>query len=160
VARRRRRSRASRLSLGATVILVCSLFLIARKAWPALAVFWVFVLLAWIAFFRKTQCDVELDNGEGCGNTAYGRLRACHLIKHKRAKNDALWALMKLKNPAVRYRIKWAQPRSNYGRESPRPEDESARVMHPLYDGVMLGATVIGAIVAVAAFGFQLGSIK
>jgi hypothetical protein len=132
----------------------------ARRAWPALAILWIFSLILWIAFFKKTQCDIELDNGEGCGNTAYGRLRACHLVKHKRAKNDALWAMMKLKNPAMRYRIKWAQPRSSYGRESPRLEEESTQVTHPMYDGTMLAATVIGSIVAVITLGLQLGSIK
>jgi hypothetical protein len=158
--RRRRRSKASGLSLGATVILIISLLLISRKAWPALAVFWILTLLIWVSFFKKTQCDVELDDGAGCGNTAHGRLRACHLVKHKRAKNDALWTMVKLKNPAVRYRIKWAQPRSNYGRESPQPQEGPARVTHPLYDGTMLGATVIAAIVAVVTLSLQLGSIK
>ena len=160
MARRRKRSKAGGLSLGATVVLIGSLFLIARKAWPALAVFLIFTTVVWVAFFKKTQCDIELDNGEGCGNTAYGRLRACHLVKHKRAKHDALWAMMRLKNPAVRYRIKWAQSRSSYGRESVRPEEEAAKVTHPFYDGTMLGATVIGAVVAVVTLGIQLGSIK
>jgi hypothetical protein len=52
-------------------------------------------------------------------NPAHGRLRACHLVKHKRAKHDALWQMFSLKNPAIRYRIIWAQPRSSYGRASP-----------------------------------------
>jgi len=160
MARRRRRSKAGGLSLGASVILVGSLFLVARRAWPALAVFWLFIVVLWVAFFKPTQCDVETATGEGCGNPAHGRLRACHLVKHKRAKNDALWAMMKLKNPAVRYRIKWVQSRSNYGRESPQLEEESARIIHPLYDGTMLVATVIGAIVAVITLGFQLTALR
>jgi hypothetical protein len=41
------------------------------------------------------------------------RLRACHLVKHKRAKHDALWQMFNLRNPAIRYRIMWAQERSN-----------------------------------------------
>lgn len=160
MARRRRRSKAGGLSLGALVLLVGSLLLVARKAWPALAVSWIFIVVFWVAFFKPTQCDVETDAGKGCGNPAHGRLRACHLVKHKRAKNDALWAMMKLKNPAVRYRIKWAQPRSSYGRESPRLEEESARITHPLYDGTMLGATVVGAIVAVITLGLQLSLLN
>jgi len=160
MARRRRRSKAGGLSLGASVILLGSLFLVARRAWPALTVFLLFIVLLWVAFFKRTQCDVETDAGKGCGNLARGRLRACHLVKHKRAKNDALWAMMKLRNPAVRYRIKWAQPRSSYGRESPQLEEESARIMHPLYDGTMLGATVTAAIVAAITLGLQLSSLR
>jgi hypothetical protein len=160
MARRRRRSKAGGLSFGASVILIASLFLVARKAWPTLAVLWLFIIMLWVAFFQPTQCDVETDSGKGCGNPARGRLRVFHLVKHKRTKNDVLWAMMKLNNPAVRYRIKWAQPRSNYGRESPQPKEESARVTHPFYDGTMLQATVVGAIVAVITLGFQLSSLK
>ncbi len=155
MARRRRRSRAGGLSFGSLVILVLSLFLGSRREWPALAILWVFVLVLWLAFFKPTQCDVEKDNGEGCGNPAHGRLRACHLVKHKRAKNDALWAMFKLRNPAIRYRIKWAQPRSSYGRVSPQAEESEPKVTRPLYDGSMLGATVLMTIVAMVTFGLQ-----
>ena len=68
MARRRRRSKAGGLSFGALVILVGSLFLVARKAWPALAAFWLFIAVLWVAFFKPTQCDVETDAGTGCGN--------------------------------------------------------------------------------------------
>ena len=127
------------------MVLVLSLLLASRKEWPALAIFWIFVLVLWLAFFKPTQCDVETDDGEACGNVAHGRLRACHLVKHKRAKNDALWAMFKLRNPAIRYRIKWAQPRSSYGHVSPQPGTPPPRLMRPLYDGTMLAATVLGA---------------
>lgn len=156
--RRRRRSRVGGLSVGGLVVLILSLLLAARRAWPALAVFWIFVLVLWVAFFKPTQCDVEKDNGEGCGNPAHGRLRACHLVKHKRAKHDALWAMFKLKNPAIRYRIMWAQPRSSYGRVSPQPEETSPRLTRPLYDGTMLGATVLMTIVAMATMALQFRS--
>jgi hypothetical protein len=82
-------------------------------------------------------------------------LRACHLRKHKRAKNDALWAMFGLRNPAVRYRIKWAQPRSSYGRVSPQSEESAPKLTRPLYYGTMLAATVVGAIVAVVTFSLQ-----
>jgi hypothetical protein len=138
------------------LVAVLSVIFIAQRGWFALAVLWIFALVLWVAFLKPTQCDVEKDNGEGCGNPAHGRLRACHLVKHKRAKNDALWALFKLKNPATRYRIMWAQPRSSYGRVSPQPEKSAEpKVTRPLYDGTMLGATALSAIVAAVTFVFQ-----
>jgi hypothetical protein len=79
------------------VIVVLSLLLASRKDWPTLVIFWIFVLVLWVSFFKPTQCDVEKSDGEGCGNPAHGRLRACHLVKHKRAKHDALWTMFRLK---------------------------------------------------------------
>jgi hypothetical protein len=157
MARRRRRSRAGG-ALGSFIVFVLVLLLAYRRVWFLLAIFLIFVVVLWIAFFKPTQCDVEKDNGEGCGNPARGRLRACHLVKHKRAKNDALWAMFRLKNPAIRYRVKWAQPRSSYGRVSPEPAIQPARLMRPVYDGTMLVATVMGAAVTVIAFAFQVRS--
>jgi hypothetical protein len=78
---------------------------------------------------------------------------------HKRAKNDALWAMVNQRNPASRYRIKWAQPHSSYGRESPQLEAMSPRLMRPAYDGTMLAATVIASIVAMITLGLQLSSL-
>ena len=153
--RRRRRSKVGGLSFVGAMILVLSLLLLSQRKWPALAIFWIFVLVLWLAFFKQTQCDVEKDDGEGCGNPAHGRLRACHLRKHRRAKNDALWAMFGLRNPAIRYRIKWAQPRSSYGRVSPPAKESEPKVTRPLYDGTMLAATVVGAIVAVVTFSLQ-----
>ena len=144
------------LSAGTLVILALSLLVASRKEWAALAVFLILVLVLWLAFIKPTQCDVEKSDGEGCGNTAHGRLRACHLVKHKRAKNDALWAMFRLRNPAIRYRIMWAQPRSSYGRVSPEPDEElQPRLSRPLYDGTMLVATVLAAVVAVITFALQ-----
>jgi len=157
MARRRRRSSASG-SLGSLVLLALTMLLVYRKELALLVMLWIFAFILWLAFFKRTACDVEKDNGEGCGNIAYGRLRACHLPKHRRAKHDALWAMFKLKNPAIRYRVKWAQPRSSYGRVSPQPETPPARLMRPLYDGTMLVATVAGALVAVITFAFQAHS--
>jgi hypothetical protein len=153
--RRRRRSKRTGLSLGSLVVLVLSLVFIAQKGWLALAALWALALVLWLAFFKPTQCDVEKDNGEPCGNPAHGRLRACHLVKHKRAKNDALWAMFKLRNPAIRYRIKWAQSRSNYGRVSPQPEESEPKLTRPLYDGTMLGSTVLMLFFVAATFTLQ-----
>ncbi len=154
---RRRRTTASPVGL---VLVIASVFLIYKHGWVALVLLWLFVILLWAAFFKKTQCDVEKENGQGCGNPARGRLRACHLTKHKRAKHDDLWAMLRLQNPASRYRIMWAQPRSGYGRKSPQLEGPPLRLMHPKYDACMLGATVLGAIAAAAALGVQIISLR
>lgn len=159
--RRRRRSRASGLSLG-TFLFLATLLLAARHAWVAwvaLAILWVFVLVLWVAFFKRTQCDVETGAGEGCGKNARGRLRACDLVKHKRAKNDALWRLVGLRNPASRYRVKWAEPRSSYGLESPQVEESPPRLMKPGYDRTMLVATVVGSVATVIALTLQFNSL-
>jgi hypothetical protein len=141
--RRRRRSKRSGLSLGSLVVLCLSLVFIAQRGWPALAALWIFALVLWLAFFKKTQCDVETNKGEGCGRDAYGRLRSCGLVKHKRAKHDALWTMFGLRNPAIRYRIMWATPRSSYGRVSPQAEEPEPKLTQPLYDATMLLSTVL-----------------
>lgn len=156
MSRRRRRPKASGQSSGGFAILILSLILISQRAWLAIVGIWIFALVLWAAFFMKTQCDVETGRGEGCGNDAHGRLRACHLTKHKRAKRDALWQMFGLRNPAIRYRIMWAQQRSSYGRVFPQPEEApEPRVTRPLYDGTMLAATVLSAVVAAMTFVVQ-----
>ena len=67
--------------------------------------------------------------------------------------------MFRLRNPAIRYRIMWALPRSNYGRVSPEPESAPARVMSPMYDGTMLLATVLMTIVGVITLGLQVSSV-
>jgi len=159
--RRRRRSTVGGPSFVGVVILVLSLIFISQRGWPALAALWILALLLWLAFFMKTQCDVETERGEGCGNGARGRLRACHLAKHKRAKRDALWAMFGLRNPERRYRIMWAEQHSAYGRVSPQLEKPpEPKITRPVYDGTMLGATVLSAIVAAITFTFQFGLLR
>jgi|HubBroStandDraft_2_1064218.scaffolds.fasta_scaffold337948_2 hypothetical protein len=155
----RRRKKIGKLSLVIFSALLCSLILASREAWAVLIILWLLALVLWVAFFKRTQCDVETAAGSGCGNPARGRLGACHLIKHKRAKNDALWAMVNLRNPAMRYRIKWAQSRSSYGRESPQVEEATPRLTRPAYDGTMLAATVLIAIAAFITLGLQIGSL-
>jgi hypothetical protein len=153
---RRRRSKVGGLSLGGFGILILSLIFIGQRRWLALAVLWILALVLWLAFFKKTQCDVETNEGTGCGRDARGRLRSCGLVKHKRAKHDALWRVFGLRNPAIRYRIMWAQERSSYGRVSPPPKEESEpKVTRPLYDGTMLVATIASPVIAVVVSVFQ-----
>ena len=152
---RRRRSGVG-LSLSSCVIIVLSLIFIAQRGWLALTALWILVLVLWLAFFKKTQCDVETNEGTGCGRDARGRLRSCGLVKHKRAKHDALWKVFGLRNPAIRYRIMWAQERSSYGRVSPQVEEKAEpKVTRPLYDGTLLVATLASPAIAIVAFIFQ-----
>ena len=92
------------------MLLVLSLPLAFWEEWRTLAIFWIFVLVLRQAFFTRTWCGVETNNGEACRNEVHGRLRACHLVKHRRAKNDALWAMFKLRNPAAATRQRRDRP--------------------------------------------------
>jgi hypothetical protein len=91
------------------VVIVLSLLLASQKEWLALAIFWILVLVLWLAFFKPTWCNVETSAGKACRNRAHGCLRACHLAKHRRAKNDALWAMVKSRKPAVTLRQRKAR---------------------------------------------------
>jgi hypothetical protein len=125
-------------------------FLAYRGAWVALATGFALLVIVWLAFFRRTPCDVENKNGRGaCGNDARGALRACYRSEHKRAKRDALFALFGLENPGRRWRIMWSRDRSPGGRRSPLPTSVPPRVTRPLQDAVVLVATVAGSIAAV-----------
>jgi len=53
----------------------------------------------------------------------------------------------------------WAQPRTSYGRETPQFDEPKPRLMHPIYDGAMLAATVVGSIATVLALALQARSI-
>ena len=81
--------------------------------------------------------------------------------KHKRAKRDALGGMFGLRNPEIKYRIMWAEQHSSYGRVSPQPEKTpEPKVTRPLYDGTMLGATVLSAVVAAITFIFQFRLLR
>jgi hypothetical protein len=98
---RRRRRTARRLQAGTLAILVSYVLLGIPEGWWALPIFWTLILVPWLAFFKQTRCGVKTSRGDLCGNVAHGRLRACHLVKHRHAKNDALRAMFKLRHPAV-----------------------------------------------------------
>jgi hypothetical protein len=127
-------------------------FLAYRGAWVALAAGFVLLVNVWLAFVRKTPCDVENKSGRGaCGNDARGALRACYRSEHKRAKRDALFALFGLDNPGRRWRIMWSRDRSPGGRRSPLPTSVPPKVTRPLHDALVLVATVVGSIAAVVS---------
>jgi hypothetical protein len=64
--------------------------------------------------------------------------------------------MFNLRNPAIRYRIMWAQERTSYGRVSPQAKEESEpKLAKPLYDGTMLVATVAGPLIAAVTAVFQ-----
>ncbi len=153
---KRRRSKVGGLSLGSSATVILSVIFISQRGWLALSGFWILVLVLWLAFFKKTQCDVETNEGTGSGRDACSRLRSFGLVKHKRAKHDALWRVFRLRNPAIRYRIMWAQERSSYGRVSPQATEESeSKITRPMYDGTMLVATIASPVIAVVTSIFQ-----
>ena len=67
-----------------------------------------------------------------------------------RAKNDALWAMLRLRHPAIRYRIMWLAP-TLQGYESAQSGEYAPRFMSQKYDAVMLAATVVGSAAPVIA---------
>lgn len=138
------------------MVVAASLYLVSRGAWVALGLLLLLVLIVWVALFKQTACDVETKNApDGCGNTAYGRLRACHLRDHKRAKHDALFALFGLRNPTRAWRVRWTRSPAAYGRTSPAPGSTPSRVTNPLYDGAILLATIAGSVATIIALVLQ-----
>jgi hypothetical protein len=151
---RRRRKGQSELDLVAFGSLA---FLAYRGAWIAMSAGFVLLVIVWLAFVRRTPCDVENKSGRGaCGNDARGALRACYRSEHKRAKRDALFALFGLDNPGRRWRIMWSRDRSPGGRSSPPPSTVPSKVTRPLQDALMLVATVAGSIATIITTVIQL----
>lgn len=150
--RRRRRARGS----GGFLAVLGAVYLYATGTYLTLLLFGVAVVAIWVGFFKRTSCDVELRSGRGCDKNARGRLRACDIVSHQRAKHDALFAMVGLGNPARRWRVKWARSATPYGRTSPAPSEPLPRVMNPAYDAVMLAATVLGTAGTLVALFVQL----
>lgn len=153
----KRRSRRDEFSVVSPVVAVPTAYLIVHEAWVSLGALWSLFIILWLAFFKKTVCDVQLKGRrDGCGNDAFGHLRACRRADHKRAKRDALFALFGLTNPTRAWRIMWARSGSSYGRVSPTVEPVEPRITRPWHDGTILVATVAGSIAAVVQVAMQL----
>lgn len=140
--------------------LVITAYLAYTEAWIALGFFWLFLLLIWISFFKRTVCDVQnKSDRRPCGNIAYGKLRACHLPEHKRAKRDAMLATLRLRNPGQRYRVMWSRADTSHERTSPVPGETVPKLTRPLYDAAMLVATVASAVAAIVALLVQTKAV-
>lgn len=151
----RKRGRRRRSLVGAVAV-TGTLCTAAAEAWWALGFFWLSAALAWMAFCVHTVCDVEnKSDGRPCGNNAYGKLLSCHLRSHRRAKLDALFAVIGQENPGRRYRVMWARTPMEHGRVSPAPQEGEARAIRPMYDISMLVATVGSFALAAVAFMVQ-----
>ena len=86
---RHRRVRARRTSRRG-LVLALSLTLAAWPGWWAFAIFWIFTLPVWTAFFMPTLCGAPTQAGSKCRRRARGWLGTCHL--HRQARYKALWA--------------------------------------------------------------------
>jgi hypothetical protein len=153
MARRRQRRRDS---TGLAALLLTAFgYILFRHAWVAFILVILLSILVWVSFFVRTSCDVEnKTDGEPCGNPVRGRLRACSW--HRRQKRDALWAVLGMANPAIRYRIMFARS-TGYGRTTPTmPGGPSPTVTRPTYDCVMLVSTVAAAAAAIVALAVRL----
>jgi hypothetical protein len=96
----RRQRRSTVWSLSAVSMGGLSLLLASWNEWLALGILWVSIPPLWWAFIAPTRCGVETKTGKACSNRSYGRLRGCHLVKHKETRGAALWGMFKSRNPA------------------------------------------------------------
>jgi hypothetical protein len=117
----------------------------------------IFLGTAWLAFQKRTYCDVEnKTDGQPCSNPVRGKLRACR--RHRRQKRDAIWAYLGLTNPGQRFRIMWARATGQPANITPRPAEATPQVLDPLYHVVILIATVASALAAVIGITFQVAA--
>ena len=58
-------------------------------------------------------------------------LRACPLARHRRAKTDALWAMLRMRNPSVRLRVRWESPSRRVAPSATRLLTVAARLLPP-----------------------------
>jgi hypothetical protein len=64
------------------------------------------VLLVWVCVAMPTACDFRTRSGTPCLRRVRGKLCGCH--DHGRSKRDALFALMKIRNPGMIFRVMWS----------------------------------------------------
>jgi hypothetical protein len=137
------------------LLLVIVLLYAVLGSW--LLTFIVILLVAgWLAFFKRTWCDVEKSNGKPCESIVRGKLRACRW--HKRQKRDAIWAYFRLINPGQRFRIMWSRATGRPANITPMPAEPTSRVRNPIYDAAILIAAVVSALGTVAAIFVQVAS--
>lgn len=74
-------------------------------SWVLLA---VAVLMVWVCFFMPTHCDYQTLRSTPCTRWVRGKLRGCR--SHGRLKRDAVFAVIKLRNPGLLFRVMWSAP--------------------------------------------------
>jgi hypothetical protein len=111
------------------------------------------VLLFWLLFLMPTKCDYMTQRNKPCDRSVRGKARGCW--DHGRWKRDAMFATIGRRNPGLRFRVMWSAPSASPSRVKARrvPDEESQAVnaSRGSYNLVMLVATVLSAIAAVAA---------
>src|SRR6266567_2971992 len=66
----------------------------------------VTVLLVWVTVLIPTHCDYRTQRGKPCDRAVRGKLRGCR--DHGRWKRDAMFAMIKLRNPGLMFRVMWS----------------------------------------------------
>lgn len=118
---------------------------------------WMFgvpaVLLFWTLFLMPTKCDYMTQRNKPCDRSVRGKARGCWT--HGRWKRDAMFAAFGRRNPGQRFRVMWSAPG---GGQKPVParrvrddDRETTNASRGGYNLVMLIATIVSAIAAVAA---------
>jgi len=108
---RRRRSRSRRKkSHDLTYLIIGGVaayaVLVARLGAIFVVALWIVVLMIWVMFFMDTYCDYDLGT-RGCSRRVYGKLRGCG--QHDRLKRDAVWTVLRTRNPGTRFRLTWGK---------------------------------------------------
>jgi hypothetical protein len=151
---RGRRKHARQLGVAA-VILGIGYLLYDQREWIWLVAYVTFLVLCvvfWIAFVRRTTCDVLTTSGRGCRNNARGALGACGFNSHRRLKRRAILLKLGLRRASPPPTV-WGtgQPSGPGGPvEGPMFELEP-RLGRSAYDITMLVATLISTVATVVS---------
>ncbi|TDC29265.1 hypothetical protein [Kribbella albertanoniae] len=111
------------------------------------------VLLFWMLFLMPTKCDYLTTRRKPCDRGVRGKVGGCR--DHARWKRDAMFAAFGRRNPGQRFRIAWSAQDAALPpapvRQTRDGERQSANASRGSYNLVMLIATVVSALAALAA---------
>jgi hypothetical protein len=92
------------------VVIEVFFFVVIRNAtWPYpifLTLIAISIPLGWWSFFMPTYCDyLTITTRTPCTNPVNGKLRGCK--RHRRQKNDQVFAMINMSNPGQAFRLAW-----------------------------------------------------
>lgn len=106
------------------------------------------VLLVWICLLMPTHCDYRTQRGKPCDRSVRGKLRGCR--DHGRWKRDAMFAMLKLRNPGLLFRVMWSAPgAATVTTVSAGTPAQSGPSEQSAYDVVMLVLTIVSTVATV-----------
>lgn len=124
----------------------------------------VAALSFWLGVVIPTKCDYPKSRGgQPCLNDVHGQLRGCR--HHRRAKRDAVWRRLGLRNPGEFFRIDWSEATDTSvspepGRTMPQYVGKRPPTPGYAYHAVMLACSVLSTIVTLAGLIFTVLTTK